>query len=55
MTDRKRSAECQGVRVQRTVIAEVLVENRGQHERLVQQLCDSLLIRLNAHDTVLSE
>ena len=31
------------------------VQYRGKHERLVEQLADPLLVRLDAHDAVLRE
>ena len=31
------------------------VENRRQHERLVQQLLDPLLVSLDSHNTLLGE
>ena len=37
------------------VVANVRVEGRDQHERLVHQLVDLLLVGLNAHHAVVSE
>lgn len=37
------------------VIAEVAVENSGQHQTLVQQMVDALLVCLNAGHTILRE
>jgi hypothetical protein len=38
-----------------TVVAKVAVQNGGEHERLVQELVDAGLIRLNANNAVLRE
>ena len=37
------------------VIAEVAVENSGQHQTLIQQMVDALLVRLDSDHTVIGE
>jgi hypothetical protein len=37
------------------VIAEVAVEDSGQHQTLIQQMVDALLVRLDPNHTVLGE
>lgn len=37
------------------VIAEVAVEDSGQHQTLIQQMVDALLVRLDSDYTVLGE
>lgn len=39
----------------RTVVAQVAVEDGSQHERLVEDRFDALLVRLDANDAVLGE
>ena len=53
-TRSRRTVE-RGHELTRTVVAEMAVQNRRQHERFVQQSVDTLLIRLNANNAVLRE
>ena len=36
-----------------TVVSERSVENRREHQRFVEQFCDSVLVRGDSDDTVL--
>jgi hypothetical protein len=40
-------------RMQSTVVTQITVENRRQHEGFVEQLIDPLLVGLNSHNTIL--
>lgn len=42
-------------KVARTVITQMTVENCRQHQRLVKEMADPLLVGLDAHDTILCE
>lgn len=39
----------------RTVVAQVAVQNRRKHERLVEQRVNALLVRLDSDNAVLGE
>jgi len=39
----------------RTIVAHVTVEDGSKHERVIEQLVDSLLIRLNANYAMIRE
>ena len=54
-TARKRPCVGGGTVVRRTVIAEMAVENSSQHEGLMKESVNTLLVRDNTDNTVLRE